>query len=1076
MTTNTKHIVNVIMVTLFLLVAGGATLSAQTRAAAATGKPGAAVQDALLPGDTVPAPAAFHQDNPQIVRGGNQYLVVWEDSRTNYNSVLVDFAPQGGEEGSQLLKDIYATRLDANGLPVDQTPIAISQAVRNQTRPQVAWNGSAWLVTWNTERLTGSSTTIDVMAARVSAAGVVLDNPALVLDSDPAISELAPMVSSDGTNWVVMWMDGWDDGRIDASRITPDGTILDPGGVSVYAAAFPDIPANPSLAFAGDEYLVAWQGNNAIRALRVSPTLQAIGSMVQISRGNFPRVASNGTDFLVTWKQAASVLMSRVSHGGSVLDGTGVDVSASHGGFPKPQPVWDGSQWIITWVATLGNVYAARVAANGTVTDPGGILVAPSGTVSSIAERQDGGAFLAWGDSHLAGPGNLDIFAASFAADGTVGPSAAVALGAPSQIRPDIAGNGSDAYLSVFVSNISNETRIKAQRLDSNGLAVDAEPFLVMGGSNTLVRPRVAWNGSVYLVVWEDTSVNRGFVHGAIFGKRISPQGTVLDATPIDIMAGNMPDVAALGSTFLVVDTYEQVNHIRFPMAVRVDGTGAVLGSPVSIGPNYSILTRVAAVGTRWLAVWQRSPTHDNPTSFVYAAFVNPDGTGAGAFVVAGVDSGRSVNAPDVAASSDQALISYFQTAADFQDNGDVYARRITADGTFLDADPGIQVTSAARAQFVTSAAWDGAEYVVAYEDYRSTPFLERPVSDIYATRVSSSGSVLDPNGFIVGNQFTPEVNPAVASNGGSYLIGFANFMPAQPFGSYRIDVQHGQAGVPPTPQNTHTPTTTSTAASSTATPTQAAATATGTVAASATSGAATGTSTQPAATGTPGGPTSTSTPTGTPIVECIIEYSDVLPGSAFYTYVRCLACHDIISGYPDGTYRPGNPITRGQLAKIVSNAAGFTDPATVQTFEDVPAGSTFYDFVERLASRSIINGYACGGSGEPCAVGSRPYFRPSAGVTRGQTAKIVVVASGMPAPPSAQQLFEDVPDGNTFHLWINTLASTGMVSGYPCGGVGEPCSTGNLPYFRPGGSLTRGQAAKIVSGVFFPNCQALAR
>jgi hypothetical protein len=74
-----------------------------------------------------------------------------------------------------------------------------------------------------------------------------------------------------------------------------------------------------------------------------------------------------------------------------------------------------------------------------------------------------------------------------------------------------------------------------------------------------------------------------------------------------------------------------------------------------------------------------------------------------------------------------------------------------------------------------------------------------------------------------------------------------------------------------------------------------------------------------------------------------------------------------------------------------VSNAAGFQEPVSGQTFEDVPPGSTFYDFIERLASRSIMGGYPCGGAGEPCVPpGNLPYFRPNNNATRGQTSKIV--------------------------------------------------------------------------------------
>lgn len=60
--------------------------------------------------------------------------------------------------------------------------------------------------------------------------------------------------------------------------------------------------------------------------------------------------------------------------------------------------------------------------------------------------------------------------------------------------------------------------------------------------------------------------------------------------------------------------------------------------------------------------------------------------------------------------------------------------------------------------------------------------------------------------------------------------------------------------------------------------------------------------------------------------------------------------------------FLPNNPLTRGQVAKIVSNAVGFNEPvpADTWTFADVPPGSTFHDFVERLAARHIMGGYPC--------------------------------------------------------------------------------------------------------------------
>jgi hypothetical protein len=207
-----------------------------------------------------------------------------------------------------------------------------------------------------------------------------------------------------------------------------------------------------------------------------------------------------------------------------------------------------------------------------------------------------------------------------------------------------------------------------------------------------------------------------------------------------------------------------------------------------------------------------------------------------------------------------------------------------------------------------------------------------------------------------------------------------------------------------------------------------------------------------------------------------------VPPDHTFYAYIQCLACRGIINGYPcggpgepcngnnDPYFRPGNNVTRGQFSKIAAISAGFIEPTGAQQYEDVLPGSTFFDFVWRLSDRGYINGYPCGGTGEPCGPNNLPYFRPNANVTRGQLSKIDANAAGLTQPPGAQQ-YEDVLPGSTFYDFIWRLTDLGIMNGYPCGGAGEPCGPNNLPYFRPGANATRGQASKIVANTFFPAC-----
>jgi hypothetical protein len=205
----------------------------------------------------------------------------------------------------------------------------------------------------------------------------------------------------------------------------------------------------------------------------------------------------------------------------------------------------------------------------------------------------------------------------------------------------------------------------------------------------------------------------------------------------------------------------------------------------------------------------------------------------------------------------------------------------------------------------------------------------------------------------------------------------------------------------------------------------------------------------------------------------CAITFADVPEDSTFYIYIRCLACKDIISGYSDGSYRPGNDVTRGQIAKVVSNAAVFSEDPGPQIYEDVPVGSPFYDWVNRLSQHGYMGGYECGIVPEqPCIPPNNyPYFRPNAPATRGQLSKIVSNAAGLNNIPDGV-FYTDVHMDHPFYLWVMRLTEAGVMSGYGCGGEGEPCDPENRPYFRSHNNVTRGQASKIVANTFFPGCQ----
>ncbi len=199
-------------------------------------------------------------------------------------------------------------------------------------------------------------------------------------------------------------------------------------------------------------------------------------------------------------------------------------------------------------------------------------------------------------------------------------------------------------------------------------------------------------------------------------------------------------------------------------------------------------------------------------------------------------------------------------------------------------------------------------------------------------------------------------------------------------------------------------------------------------------------------------------------------SFSDVPYGSFYYDYIYYLACHNIVSGYSDTTFRPGAGTTRGQLSKIAANSAGFTETVSGQIFTDVPSTNPFYPYIQRMATRSLISGYNCGTRpDEPCDTQHRPYFRWGDPVTRGQLAKIIANAKGLSGTPTGQT-FTDVPSSSPFYVYVERLAALGTISGYTCGTrPDEPCDTQHRPYFRLGNGATRGQISKIDKLTFFP-------
>jgi hypothetical protein len=79
----------------------------------------------------------------------------------------------------------------------------------------------------------------------------------------------------------------------------------------------------------------------------------------------------------------------------------------------------------------------------------------------------------------------------------------------------------------------------------------------------------------------------------------------------------------------------------------------------------------------------------------------------------------------------------------------------------------------------------------------------------------------------------------------------------------------------------------------------------------------------------------------------------------------------------------------------------------------------------------------------------------------------MVTISQGWPVVVPNSPTFADVPrdpSDTSLYAYIETAAARGIISGYACGGPGEPCDGQQRPFYRPGNSVTRAQLSKMLS------------
>lgn len=90
-------------------------------------------------------------------------------------------------------------------------------------------------------------------------------------------------------------------------------------------------------------------------------------------------------------------------------------------------------------------------------------------------------------------------------------------------------------------------------------------------------------------------------------------------------------------------------------------------------------------------------------------------------------------------------------------------------------------------------------------------------------------------------------------------------------------------------------------------------------------------------------------------------RFTDISQSHWAYTAVSYLADNFILNGYLDGSFKPENNITRAEFAKIIVSATDTFDDSAVSAFNDVSNSDWYYSYVSTAYRLGYITGYPDG-------------------------------------------------------------------------------------------------------------------
>jgi hypothetical protein len=596
-----------------------------------------------------------------------------------------------------------------------------------------------------------------------------------------------PAVAFDGTNYLVVWQDnrGADD-DIYGTRVSQSGQILDPSGITISTAT--DRQEVPAVAFDGTNYCIVWQdrrsgyNNYDIYGARVSqdgmvldPTGIAISTAIDDQE--YPAVTFGSTNYFVVWGDSrggdADIYGARINQSGIVLDPAGIVISSETNTQEFPSVDFDGTNFWVVWEdqrspSLYSDIYGSRVSQYGVVLDSTGIAISTATySQKSPSIAFDGtNYFVVWEDRRS----SPDIYGARVSPSGNVLDTAGIAISTAinNQESPSVAFDGLN-YLVVWQDYRGVDADIYGTRVNPTGEVLDTAGIAISTAINRQEFASVAFDGLSYLVVWTDE--RNGYHDYDIYGTRVLPNGTVIDSTGIvistvaDAYEQNSPGAAFDGTNYLVI-WCDARNGNKDIYGTRVNQFGLILDPlsiAVSTNPENQYSPSVAFDGTNYFVVWTDERDYSTSYTDIYGTRINQSGTVLDSAGIAISTFDYDQQSPIIAFDNTNYLV-VWEDRRNGNSNSDIYGTRVTQSGTVLEP-TGFVISNVNDDQEVPAIAFGGTNYLVVWEDERNA------YRDIYGARISPAGTVLEPAGIAISNASSYQESTSVAFDGTNFLV-----------------------------------------------------------------------------------------------------------------------------------------------------------------------------------------------------------------------------------------------------------------------------------------------------------------